>query len=61
MRRLLTTVEAAKRLCVSRYRIWQFIKAKRLKATRVGALWLIDERDLERFARKPRRPGRRKR
>jgi len=58
MSRLITTVEAAKQLSLSRFRIWQFIKQGRLKATRIGTLWLIDEKELERFARQPRPSGR---
>ena len=58
MERFVTTVEAARRLCLSRFRIWQFIRQGRLKAMRVGTLWLIDESELQRFAQLPRHKGR---
>lgn len=53
----ITTLEAASRLQVSRYRIWQFIKAGRLPAEKLGRDYLIDERDLAHVAvRKTGRP-----
>ena len=52
----ITTVEAAERLGLSRFRIFQFIKGKRLPAVKVGRDWLIDPIDLKLV--EDRRPGR---
>jgi excisionase family DNA binding protein len=54
--RLITTVEAAKRLGVSRPRIQQYITKGRLKARKIGRDLFIDERDLATFKRRD--PGR---
>jgi len=42
----ITTVEAAKRLGVSRQHIFQLVKDRRLPAIRVGRDWLIAPTDL---------------
>lgn len=56
---MVTILEAAKRLGVSRQRVQQFIADGRLRASRIGArLRVIDPRDLERFKKIPRQPGR---
>jgi excisionase family DNA binding protein len=53
----ITTVEAAERLGLSRFRIFQFIKGKRLPAVKVGRDWLINPDDLKLVEdRKPGRP-----
>lgn len=53
----LTVIEAAARLGVSRYRIWQLVKAGRLPAVKLGRDWLIEDRDLELVAKRA-GPGR---
>jgi excisionase family DNA binding protein len=45
--KLISTTEAAKRLNVTPSRVRAMIKAKRLKAIRIGIMWLIDPKDLE--------------
>lgn len=54
--RMLTVAEAAKRLNVTRERVYALIKGKRLPATRFGNAWQIDEQHLK-FV-KDRKPGR---
>jgi excisionase family DNA binding protein len=54
--KFITTAEAAKRLNVTQSRVQKMIAAKRLKAAKVGNLWLIDPKDLD--ALKDRRVGR---
>ena len=54
--KIITTVEAAKRLKVSPSRVRALIQAKRLKAFKYGREWLIDPKDLE--AVKDRKVGR---
>jgi excisionase family DNA binding protein len=55
--RLLTTMDAARALGISRGRVLQLIAAGRLPAQRLGAAWIIRSRDLVRVAdRKPGRP-----
>lgn len=54
--RIISTVEAAKRLNVTPDRVRKMIAAKRLKAIKVGREWLIDPKDLE--AVKERKVGR---
>lgn len=57
----ITTIEAAARLGVTRYRVWQLVKEGRLPAVKAGRDWLIEERSLEAVAvRKPGRAGWRK-
>lgn len=52
---MLTTIQAAERLNTSRRIVQRLIAQGRLKATKYGRDWLIDERDLE--AVKERRQG----
>jgi excisionase family DNA binding protein len=54
--KIISTTEAAKRLNVSPSRVRKMIEAKRLKATKVGNVWLIDPKDLD--AVKDRKVGR---
>jgi excisionase family DNA binding protein len=51
--KLIGTVEAAARLGVSARRVCALIKAKRLKARRIGHSWVIDPRDLAAVADRP--------
>ena len=50
--------QAGARLGLSRARMYQLVVEGRLKATKVGAAWIIEERHLDRFAALVRRPGR---
>lgn len=54
--KIITTTEAAKRLGVTPDRVRKMIDAKRLKATKLGNIWVIDPKDLE--AVKDRKVGR---
>jgi excisionase family DNA binding protein len=54
--KVIGTAEAAKRLNVTVSRVQKMIVAKRLKATKLGNVWLIDPKDLE--AVKDRKVGR---
>lgn len=54
----LSTLEAATRLGVSSRRIRQFVTAGRLKAEQVGGIWVIEQREFERFANVSRSTGR---
>ena len=54
--KIIGTAEAAKRLNVSVSRVHKMIAAKRLKATKLGNVWLIDPKDLD--AVKDRKVGR---
>jgi len=54
--KIITTTEAAKRLGVTADRVRKMIDAKRLKATKLGNVWVIDPKDLE--AVKDRKVGR---
>jgi len=54
--KIISTTEAAKRLGVTPDRVRKMIEAKRLKATKLGSVWLIDPKDLE--AVKDRKVGR---
>ena len=54
--RVISTAEAAKRLGVTQSRVQKMIAAKRLNATKVGNVWLIDPKDLD--AVKDRKVGR---
>ena len=54
--KIITTAEAARRLGVTQNRVRALIDAKRLKATKVGPVWLIDPKDLD--AVKERKVGR---
>ena len=54
--KIIGTAEAAKRLGVTQSRVQKMIAAKRLKAIRIGIMWLIDPKDLD--AVKDRKVGR---
>ena len=54
--KIINTAEAAKRLGVTADRVRKMIEAKRLKATKLGNVWLIDPKDLD--AVKERKVGR---
>ena len=54
--KIIGTAEAAKRLNVTVSRVQKMIAAKRLKATKIGNVWLIDPKDLD--ALKDRKVGR---
>lgn len=54
--KIISTAEAAKRLGVTANRVRAMIEAKRLKATKLGNVWVIDPKDLE--AVKDRKVGR---
>ena len=54
--KIISTTEAARRLGVTANRVRAMIRAKRLKAMKVGHEWLIDPKDLD--ALKDRKVGR---
>ena len=54
--KIISTAEAAKRLGVTQNRVRALIETKRLKATKVGNVWVIDPKDLD--AVKDRKVGR---
>jgi excisionase family DNA binding protein len=54
--KIISTTEAARRLGVTANRVRVLIRAKRLKAIKVGHEWLIDPKDL--VAVKERKVGR---
>ena len=54
--KIINTAEAAVRLGVTADRVRKMIEAKRLKATKLGNVWLIDPKDLD--AVKDRKVGR---
>jgi excisionase family DNA binding protein len=54
--KLISTTEAAKRLNVTPSRVRAMIASGRLKAIRIGIMWLIDPKDLD--AVKDRKVGR---
>jgi len=54
--KIISTTEAASRLGVTANRVRVLIRAKRLKAIKVGHEWLIDPKDLD--AVKERKVGR---
>jgi len=60
--KIINTAEAAKRLGVTQSRVQKMIGAKRLKATKLGNVWVIDPKDLEavkdRKVGRPRSPAR---
>jgi excisionase family DNA binding protein len=61
--KLISTTEAARRLNVTPSRVRAMIASKRLKAMRVGIMWLIDPKDLDavkdRKVGRPRKAGKR--
>lgn len=52
-----TTAEAAAQLGVTENRIRQFVRAGRMVSRKVGAMWLIPVREVERFKTIPRKDG----
>ena len=44
-----TIAQASKLLGVSRQYAWQLVAMKRLRAYRIGKLWVINASDLEKF------------
>ena len=55
---MLTVTQAAARLGITPGRVCQFIRAGRLKATKLGArVWMIDVEDLREFEAIPRKDG----
>lgn len=56
--KLLSVPQAARRLHLHPTRVRLLCRQGRINATRVGTTWAIAERELRRFARLPRRPGR---
>ena len=55
---VISTSEAARRLKLSLRRVQTLIQRGQLRATKLGRDWVVDEKDLQEFARRPRRPGR---
>ena len=51
-----TITQAADYLGLSRQRVWQLIREGRLEASWIGSRWLVDDRELRRFA-KVKRPS----
>jgi len=47
------TAEAARRLGISQGRVSVLIREGRLKAERIGRMWIIDERDLKAVEHRP--------
>ena len=54
--KIISTAEAARRLGVTPNRVRALIEAKRLKATKLGNVWVINPKDLD--AVKDRKVGR---
>jgi excisionase family DNA binding protein len=55
---IISTIEAAERLKISRRRILTLIQDGRLRAQKLGPMWMVEEKDLHEFEEKPRLPGR---
>jgi excisionase family DNA binding protein len=55
--KLYSTQECALMLGVRTRRVQQFIKEGRLSAQKIGRLWFVREKDLQKFAAKPRPTG----
>ena len=56
---LLSVGQTAALLGLTQQRVYTFIRAGRLPATRLGArTWIVRRQDAEAFARQPRRAGR---
>lgn len=53
---MLTIPQVAQRLSVSRQRVGQWVRQGRIRATLVGGVWIVAERDCKRP--KARAPGR---
>ena len=56
--RYYTPAEVAQILRVSRPRVYQLLRDRRIRVVRVGQTILVHERDVQRLAREERRPGR---
>jgi len=54
---MLTVPQAAERLNLSRGRILVIIRSGRLKAQRIGPMWVIEEADLVDYRGRRRGPG----
>ena len=54
---LVSVSEAAERLGISGVLVLRYIKQQRLRAQKVGRIWLIDSESLEEFSLTPRRVG----
>lgn len=57
-KRYLTTDEAAKSIGVTRWRVWQWIKAGEMRAVRAGVLWLVPEDEIQKFIVRDKKVGR---
>jgi excisionase family DNA binding protein len=55
---VISTNETAQRLRLSLRRVQTLIQRGQLRATKLGRDWMVDEKDLQEFARRPRKPGR---
>ena len=49
MTKLYSISEIAKRLDVSRQYVWFLIKTRKLKAQKVGNVYVVEEKELEQF------------
>jgi excisionase family DNA binding protein len=54
----LTLPEVAVHLGLSYQRVYQLVREGRLKAEKVGPIWLVHPREIHRFFAVPRKPGR---
>lgn len=50
--------EVARELSVSNVSVWRYIQAGRLRARKVGPIYVVDRADLEAFKANRRGPGR---
>jgi len=50
--------QAAEFLGLHEQTVREYLRAGRIKAQRIGRVYVIDERDLRRFLATPRKPGR---
>jgi len=51
---IISASEAAKRLGITRARLYCYIRDGRLKATKFASVWMIDTKDLAKLKRLPR-------
>jgi excisionase family DNA binding protein len=56
--RLLTTSEAAALIGVTPGRIWQLIQSGELSGIRLGTIWLVPEKELDKFKVRQTKVGR---
>lgn len=54
---LITATEAAEILGIHRSLVWKYMRNGRLKAIQVGNFWLVSQREVRRFAKRPRPVG----